>query len=107
MSQKWKLLEFWRVPTIQEEVPYLQQDSQQPAQHLVLAEAQEAVCVEPVVLAIQTQGHAVLLVLHRVPGQEGDLGGGPPEIQSPHCPPAGAQPVAHKAILGGGGRACA
>ena len=58
--------------------------------------------VEPVVLAVQTQGHAALLLLHLVLGREGDLGGGTPEIHSPHCSPARTQPASHIAILGGG-----
>lgn len=78
---------------------YLQDVSQQPEQDLVLAVAQEAVCVQRVLVAVETQLHHVALVFYFLLGGKRYLRGRPPEIKRTHRGPAGAEPVAHEAIL--------
>lgn len=78
---------------------YLDYVGQQFLQSLVPAVAQEAVCVQRVVVAVETQLHQVAFVLHLLRSGEGDLGGSPAEVQRSHCGFARSQPVSHKAIL--------
>lgn len=73
--------------------------SQQSLEDLVPSIAQEAVCVQRVLLVIKTQLHHVLFVLHFRLSRECYLGGRPAEIQRSHCGSARAKPVAHETIL--------
>lgn len=78
---------------------YLDYVGQYFLQSLVPAVAQEAVCVQRVVVAVETKLHQVVLVLHLLRSGECDLGGGPAEVQRSHGGFARTQPVTHKAIL--------
>lgn len=74
---------------------HLQNLGQELAQHLVASIAKEAVGVERVVFAIESQGHLVLWVLHVILGHKGDLGGGSPKVQCPNCWLSRAKPLAY------------
>lgn len=78
---------------------YLDYVGQYFLESLVPAVAQEAVRVQRVVVAVETQLHQVLFVLHLLWSGECDLGGGPAEVQRSHCGFARPQPVTHEAIL--------
>lgn len=78
---------------------HLHNVGQQSLEGLVLPVAQEAVCVQGVVLAIQTQLHHVVFVLYFLLSRKCYLGGCSAEIKRSHCGSAGAQPVPHKTIL--------
>ncbi len=78
---------------------YLHYMSQQSLEDLVLSVAQEAVCVQGVLLAVKAQLHHVTFVLYFLLSGESYLGGRPAEIKRPHCGPAGAEPVPHETIL--------
>lgn len=73
--------------------------NQQPLEDLVLAIAQEAVCVQRVLLAIKMQLYHVVCVLYFLLSGKCYLGGRPAEIKCSHRGPAGAEPVPHKTIL--------
>ena len=73
--------------------------SQQPLEDLVPPVAQEAVCVQRVLLAVKTQLHHVVFVLYFIPSGKCDLGRRPAEIERSNCGSAGAEPVPHKTIL--------
>lgn len=73
--------------------------SQQSLEDLVLTVAQEAVCVQRVLLAVQTKLHCVVFILDFIVSHKGYLGGCPAEIQCSHRGSARAQPAPHKAIL--------
>ena len=78
---------------------YREQVCQYSPQHLVASVAEEAVCVQRVLLPVQTQTHPVPLVLQLFLRHKRDLGGSPTEIQRSHRGSARAQPAAHKTIL--------
>lgn len=78
---------------------YLHHMGQQFLEDLVLPVAEEAVCVQRVLLAIQTQFYQVLLVLYFLLGCKCYLGGRPTEIEGSHCGSARAEPVPHETIL--------
>lgn len=54
---------------------YREQVSQEPVQKFIFSVAQVAVCVQRIVLAVETQSHAVLQILLFLPGDVCDLGG--------------------------------
>lgn len=58
-------------------VTYLRQAGYQSQQHLSLTIAQEAVGIQLVILAIETQRHVISRVLRRLSCDESDLGGSP------------------------------
>lgn len=73
--------------------------SQQSLEDLVPPVAQEAVCVQGVLLAVKAQLHHVVFVLYFVLSGECDLGRRPAEIERSNCRPAGAEPVPHETVL--------
>lgn len=78
---------------------YLQYMSQQSLEDLVLPVAQEAVCVQRVLMAIKTQLYLVMFILNFLLSGKCYLGGCPAEIKRSHCGPAGAEPAPHETIL--------
>lgn len=72
---------------------------QQSLEDLVLPVAQEAVCVQRVLLAIQTQLHHVVFVLYFLLSRECYLGGCSAKIKRSHGGSAGAEPAPHEAVL--------
>lgn len=73
--------------------------SQQSLKNLALAIAQEAVCVNRVLITVEMQSYHVSDVLNLILSLKCDLGGCSTEIQSSHCGPAGAKPAPHKTVL--------
>lgn len=80
---------------------YLQDVSHESLEELVPAVAQEAVCVQRVIMAIKTQLLQILFVLHFILSLKCDLSGRSAEIKRPHRGSAGAQPAPHETILWG------
>ena len=78
---------------------YLDYMSQQSLEDLVLAVAQEAVCVQRVLAAVQMQLYHVVFVLYVLLSHKRDLRGRPAEVKRSNCGSAGAEPLPHKTIL--------
>lgn len=78
---------------------YLHYMSQQSLEDLVLPVAQEAVCVQGVLLAVKVQLHQVAFVLYFLLSGECYLGGRPAEIKRSQCGPVWAEPASHETIL--------
>jgi len=78
---------------------YLDEVSQQLLERLVASVAQEAVRVQGVVAAVQTQLHDVALVLHPLLRHERDLRRGSAQIERPDRGSVGGQPAAHETVL--------
>ena len=73
-----------------------------PLEHLVAAVAEEAVGVEGVVLAVQTETGPALSLVHRLLCGKSDLCGRSAKVQRSHCASARSQPVSRQTILGRG-----
>lgn len=78
---------------------YLQHMSQQFLEGLVLPIAQEAVCVQRVLMAIKAQLHYVPHILNFLLSHKRYLGRRTAEVKRSHRGPVWAEPVPHKTIL--------
>lgn len=78
---------------------YLHYMSQQCHEELVLPIAQEAVCVQSILMTIKAQLHQIVFVLNFFLSSKCYLSGRATQIESSHCRSAGAEPVPLKAIL--------
>lgn len=78
---------------------YLQYMSQQSLEDLVLPVAEEAVCVQRVLMSIKKQLCYVMFILNFLLSRKCYLGRRPAEIERPHRGPARAEPVPHETIL--------
>lgn len=78
---------------------YLHYMSQQSHEELVLPIAQEAVCVQGILMTIKAQLHQIISVLDFFLSSKCYLRGRAAQIESSHCRSAGAEPVPLKAIL--------
>lgn len=83
----------------QDSLYYLYNFSQQSLEDLAVPVAQEAVCVQRVLLAIKSELHQVKFVLYWLPSSKGYLCGCPAKIQRSHGRSARAEPMSHKTIL--------
>lgn len=73
--------------------------SQQSLEGLVLPIAQEAVCVQRVLMAIKAQLHHVSSILNFLPSHKRYLCGCAAEVERSHRGPVRAEPVPHETIL--------
>lgn len=78
---------------------YRKQVGQKAAQNLSFPVAQVAVCVQRIVLAIETQSHAGPQVLHFLLAEKRDLSGRSTQVQRTNSRPAWVQPPPYKVIL--------